>query len=59
MFPVMTSRASYSTRMISAQDSPMMERMLLTGMTAGTLVTTGLPGLIGSEVGRRSGGESV
>jgi hypothetical protein len=45
--------------MISAQDSPMMERMLLTGMTAGTLVTTGLPGLIGSEVGRRSGGESV
>jgi aspartokinase-like uncharacterized kinase len=45
MFPVMTSQGKYETRLLARNQFEMMERMLLSGMQAGTLVTTGLPGL--------------
>lgn len=43
MFPVMTADGKYETRLMAKNQSDMMERMLLTGMMAGTVVKTGLP----------------
>ena len=44
MFAVMTAQGGYETRLLSNNQFDLMERMLLTGMPAGTLVRTGLPG---------------
>lgn len=45
MFPVMTAEGKYETRLMAKNQFDMMERMLLTGMMAGTVVRTGLPGV--------------
>jgi hypothetical protein len=42
MFPVMTAEGKYETRLMAKNQADMMERMLLTGMMAGTVVKTGL-----------------
>ncbi len=44
IFPLMTAQSGYETRLLAKNQSELMERMLLTGMSAGTLVRTGSPG---------------
>ena len=53
LFPAMTAQGSYETRLLAKNQSDLMERMLLTGMSAGTLVRTGLPGGVLSKVKQR------
>ena len=45
MFPVMTAQSGYETRLMAKNQFDLVERMLITGMPAGTLVRTGLPGV--------------
>lgn len=42
MFPLITAKSEYETRLMAKNQFDLMERMLLTGMSAGTLVRTGL-----------------
>jgi aspartokinase-like uncharacterized kinase len=53
MFPVMTAQSSYETRLLSRNQFDLMERMLLTGMSVGTIVRTGLPGVAVSPANPR------
>lgn len=53
LFPAMTAQGSYETRLLANNQSDLMERMLLTGMSAGTLVRTGLLGGVLSKVKQR------